>query len=304
MSHFAVLCPGQGGQSPAMFDLPLAHARGRAVLDAFGAAAGIDLVARARAGDRLFDNAFAQPALVAAALATWAVLEPLLPEPRLFAGYSVGELSAWGCAGAWSVDDCAQVATMRAREMDRSTPPGCAMLAVRGLREPEVATFADGLPLAIVSGADHVVLAGDAVRLAAVAERLVAHGATTRILDVRVPSHTPVLHGASEEFRSALAALPPRDVTVPVLRGVDGQPCSHGSEATSALSDAIAHTVRWDRCLERLAESGVNVLLELGPGSALARIASESDGAFSARSVSDFRSLDGVASWLRRQLDA
>lgn len=300
---FAILCVGQGSQSPGMFDLALAHPRGREVIEASCDAVGLDLVARARSGDNLFDNAFAQPALVTASLATWAVLEPHLSTPHLFAGYSVGELAAWGCAGAWTAAACATIATMRARVMGDETPAGCGMLAVRGLRHGEVASLAGDLYQAIVNGVDHVVLAGDGASLATAADRLVACGATVRRLDVRVPSHTPILRSASDRFRDALAASPPRDVAVPVLRGIDGQPSRRGADAAAALAQAISQTIRWDRCEERMAESGANVLLELGPGNALTRIASESNHPFVARSVSDFRSLDGVVAWLLRQLE-
>ncbi len=304
MRDYAVLCVGQGSQSPEMFDLALAHPRGREVVEAFADAIGFDLVARARAGDDLFDNAFAQAALVAASLATWVVLEASLPAPRLFAGYSVGELAAWGCAGAWTASASATVVTRRARAMDADTPPGCGMLAVRGLRHGEVEALADGLHVAIVNGVDHVVLAGAGASLHAVSDRLVAHGASVRPLDVRVPSHTPILRGASEAFRDALAETPPRDVAVPVLRGIDGRACRRGADATDALARAISGTIRWDRCEAQMAESGALVLLELGPGNALTRIAAEAEQPFVARSVSDFRSLDRVAAWLLRQLDA
>lgn len=303
MRDYAVLCVGQGSQSPEMFDFALAHPAGREVVEAFADAIGLDLVAHARTGNDLFENAFAQPALVAASLATWAVLGAHLPEPRLLAGYSVGELAAWGCSGAWSAAECAAIATTRARVMDEATPVGCAMLAVRGLRRGEVAALAGDLHRAIVNGVDHVVLAGDEARLAAASERLVTRGATVRRLQVRVPSHTPILRAASDAFRDALVTSPPRDVAIPVLRGVDGQPCRRGADAGDALARAISQTIRWDRCEEQMAEAGALVLLELGPGNALTRIASESEHPFISRSVADFRSLDSVVAWLIRQLE-
>ena len=75
-----------------------------------------------------------------------------------------------------------------------------------------------------------------------------------------------------------------------------------GVDGADALARAIARTIRWDRCQQQLVESGVGIVLELGPGHALARMAAESMPDVAARSVSDFRSLDGVAQWLTRQL--
>ncbi|HMW30687.1 MAG TPA: ACP S-malonyltransferase, partial [Plasticicumulans sp.] len=47
---------------------------------------------------------------------------------------------------------------------------------------------------------------------------------------------------------------------------------------------------------------GCTVLLELGPGSGLSRMARDRHPELAARSVADFRSLDGAAGWVARML--
>jgi len=54
-----------------------------------------------------------------------------------------------------------------------------------------------------------------------------------------------------------------------------------------------------DACLE----AGVTVALEMGPGAALARMLQARHPQIACRSVAEFRSLDGIHSWLGRQLD-
>ena len=305
MAEFALLCPGQGSQSPEMFDFALGHSRGREVIEAFEATLGLGLVARARANERLFDNTFAQPALVAVALANWAVLAPDLPSPLLFAGYSVGEVSAWGCAGAWDAAWCARVAAERARLMDADSPADCGMLAVRGLRHEELVVLASSLHVAIINDPHHLVLAGKLADIELADGSLTAHGATTRRLDVRVPSHTPLLAGACRALGQFLQSVPMRDVPVPVLRGIDGLALRHGAQGKLALEQAVSHTIRWDLCQRTIAESGVRVLLELGPGRSLTKISAdqETESLIVGRSIADFRSADGIARWLERQLE-
>lgn len=304
MADFAVLCPGQGSQSSEMFDFALAHPRGREAIDDIQAALDFDLVARARANDRLFDNEFAQPALAMVALSTWAILAPDLPPPLLFAGYSVGEVSAWACAGAWSAAAGARVAATRAQIMDAHCPPGHGMLAVRGLRHDELAVITEGLQTAIVNSVDHHVLAGSETAIDAAVNVLAQHGANVRRLDVHVPSHTSYLAAASPAFQQFLESTAMRDPTTPVLRGIDGRPGRTVSEAASALSRAISETVRWDLCLRELAEAGVRVVLELGPGRSLSKMMTADDGsAIAARSIADFRSAEGVLRWVERQLE-
>lgn len=307
MRDYAIVCPGQGTQSPDMFDLVAAHPRGLAVLQAFGAALGRDLVAEAQAGTGLHANAWAQPALVALARASWEILAPELPAaPAAFAGYSVGEVSAWSCAGAWDVATSARIAATRAAMMDAASPPGSGMLAVRGLPLRAIGEQADaaGLHVAIVNGDDHAVLAGPTAALDAAEAALAPRGAWLRRLEVQVPSHTPLLAAAAERFATVVADTPPQAPAAPVLRGIDGRRCFDAPGGLAALARAIAEPVRWADCTRELSESGVRVVLELGPGRSLAKLLAEAQPDIDVRSVADFRSWRGVADWLRARLDA
>lgn len=303
MHEYAILCPGQGGQTPQMFDLVASHPDGRAVLEAFGDVLSTDLVARARAADRLFDNDNAQPALVALACATWAVLEPMLPAPALFAGYSVGEVSAWSCAGAFDHRNAATTARARAAAMTAHAPASCGMLATGGLPIPALLSHAEGMHLAIVNDDDHIVLGGTAHDLEAAQERLVRHGAWIRRLDVHVPSHTPLLAGASAEFGAWLQPVPLRPASAPVIRGIDGRRCLRSDDLKEALPRAIAEPIRWIDCQREIGECGARVWLELGPGRALTRLAESAEAKPVTRSVADFRSLEAAAAWVVRQLE-
>lgn len=302
MPDFAVICPGQGSQFPDMFELAVADVRAREVLERFSDALSVDLVAHARRGDDLFGNAYAQPALVALASATWAALAPDVPEPVAFAGYSVGEVSAWSCAGAWSPEQAAQVVQSRAACMDRYAPPDCGMLAVRGVLLEQMQAGRDVF-VAIVNDADHAVLAGSRPALLQAEQALKAAGAWTRLLDVHVPSHTPLLQPAAEAFRLGLARVPLQRLSIPVLRGLDGARCWDQAACLEALPRAVAEPIRWVDCMHGLVESGARVVLELGPGRSLTKLCGDSGLSLRARSVNDFRSFGAATEWLRRQLD-
>ncbi len=73
--------------------------------------------------------------------------------------------------------------------------------------------------------------------------------------------------------------------------------------AIDHLARQLAQTIHWADCMDTAAEMGINVALELGPGSALSRMLSERHPAIACRSASDFRSIDGIIKWLERQLD-
>ena len=275
MSGLALLCPGQGGQHPAMFDLAAASEPGAAALARCAAVLGWDPLRRARAGGaEVYANAVAQPLVCAAEAATWEALRPVLPSPRAVLGYSLGELAAYACAGALATEEAAALAVARAAAMDAAAPAGAGLLALRGpwrARGGALVTEA-GAEVAIVNGPDHVVVGGRAAALDALEARAPALGATAVRIPVSVPAHTGLLKDAVAPFAEALARSPLRDPTVPVLAGTTATPVRTRAEAVAALSAALASRIEWARCVAGAAELGCTVFLELGPGGALARI--------------------------------
>jgi [acyl-carrier-protein] S-malonyltransferase len=305
VSGLAVLCPGQGGQHAALLDLALASEPGAEVARRAADALGWDPARRAReAGGAIFANAVAQPLLCTAALATWEALRQDLPAPRVFAGYSLGELAAHGCAGALSPEDTVALAARRAELMDALAPPGAGLVALRGipLARAEALAARAGAELAIVNGPDHCVVGGESGPLAEVERRAAAEGATAVRLPVSVPAHTGLLAGAVAPFAAALAGSGLADPPTPVVAGVSGAPVRTRAAAIAALSEQLAARLEWARCLAAVAELGCTVLLELGPGNALARMAAEAVPEAKARSVADFRTLGGAARWVASAL--
>ncbi|MNR79309.1 Malonyl CoA-acyl carrier protein transacylase [compost metagenome] len=305
MSALAIACPGQGAQHPQMFALALQSDAARAVLAEYTDVTGVDVVALAASGQDLFSNRNAQLLICGAALATWAALQERLPQPELFIGYSVGELAAYGCAGAWSVREMGLLVPQRALFMDQVAPHNAGMLALKGIAASALADVCEryNLELAIVNGADHFVLGGLRSDIESAVTDLTAAGHWCKALDVAIPSHTALMQAAVAPFRQALRQTPAHPLIAPVLAGINGL---SDAEATIAdtLSAQIAEPVRWQDCMNTTLERGVTVVLELGPGRALSRMFDELGVAVEARSVEDFRTLDGIVKWVETRLNA
>jgi [acyl-carrier-protein] S-malonyltransferase len=60
----------------------------------------------------------------------------------------------------------------------------------------------------------------------------------------------------------------------------------------------VAAPINWADCMDALVESGCNILLELGPGDALARMFHSRHASIPCRSVAEFGSFAGVARWV------
>lgn len=306
MSSFSLLCSGQGAQSPDLFTRFPFTEKGLAlkqrILDS--GAMEADLVAwltdPSRNSDAIFQNHFSQPLLCLYQIMVWAELEPFLPRPVLVAGYSLGELTAYSCAGAVAPEDLVRLATLRARLMDTAGPSG-RLIAVTGLAAA-AASAPDGAHLAIAISEEHCVIGCLATRAESLAEELKTAGAKDAVvLPVTIASHTPILDAAVEPFRAALQQVAWQTPQIPVLAGISGTKILRREQMEESLPEQIHHTIRWDRIQRRFLESGSRVLLELGPGHQLAHMALSLR--LEARGVDEFRSPQGVATWVKSAME-
>jgi len=309
MSLFAILCSGQGAQSPDLFaQFPFTDkgfALKQRILEAgcLEAEVAAWLAHPTAAPDAIYQNHYSQPLLCLFQAMIWAELEDGLPLPGLIAGYSLGELSAYGCAGAITTEDVLRLAGMRARAMDTAAATG-ELLAVTGL-SIEAATAAAtpaGGYVAIVIGDDHCVLGCLATQAIAVMDAMRAAGAREVIpLHVSVASHTPLLDAAVEPFRKALQTAAWSTPRMPILAGINSAKVLRREQMELWLPEQIHHAIRWDRIQQRMRESNCHVFLELGPGRQLAHMAA--GAGVEARSVEEFRSIDGILAWVAKALD-
>ncbi len=169
----AIVCPGQGSQTPGFLAPWLELPGVREHLEALSDAAGLDLVAHGTVSDEetIKDTAVAQPLIVAAGLvAARQLLDTgALTAATVVAGHSVGEITAAAVAGALTEDDAVTFVRERANAMARAAaaaPTG--MSAVLGGDPDDVAQVLAGLGLtaANANGGGQVVAAGTLEQLA------------------------------------------------------------------------------------------------------------------------------------------
>ncbi|WP_018043358.1 hypothetical protein [Methylobacterium sp. 88A] len=306
----AVLLSGQGGQHPAMFDLVADHPAAQEIFAAATLLLGADPRDLARTGGpALHGNRTGQILCCVAGLAAWTVLRDGSHGRVVLAGYSIGDLAAWGCAGRFSPAAILQLAAARAEAMDEASGPGYGLAGLRGLSRARVAALVEehGCHLAILNAADSVVAGGAVADLESLCARALASGAARAVLlPVHTPSHTPLLAAASARFRAELARaeiLPPSRLGPPprLLSGLDGAPVFDAAKGLDKLAEAISRTIDWAACLDGIREAGARAVLELGPGHALATMARDAMPGAAVHAVSDFRSLSGLTDWLAAQ---
>ncbi|MFA4929690.1 MAG: fatty acid synthase subunit beta domain-containing protein, partial [Patulibacter sp.] len=102
-------------------------------------------------------------------------------------------------------------------------------------------------------------------------------------LPVDVPFHTPGLAAAQARFVGWLAdageafALPTADgLGLPVLSPIDGTDLRDAADLTATVLDSqFTAPVRWDAVCRRIGERGADWVLDLGPGTAAARLTAD-----------------------------
>lgn len=300
-----------------MFDLVRHDVHGAAILQQYqlarllaGAASDASsnsLEACLQEPSLLFANRYAQPLIVAAGMAAWDCLRQDLPPPDLVAGYSVGELTAYGVAGMWTAATALDVARLRAEYMDDclAAGPPQGLLAISGLSLVRAAPLLAQrcLHIAIQTDSDSCIVGGGRAELLAAQAQFSALGARTSLLPVSIASHTPLMAAAAAPFAALLAAVPWQPVRSLLLAGVSGMPLSTPDAARSALLAQLTTTIDWTACMDACAEQGICVALELGPGAALSRMLQQRHAHIACRSLSDFRTLGGARKWLQSQIE-
>jgi [acyl-carrier-protein] S-malonyltransferase len=254
----------------------------------------------------MFENHVAQPLIVGATLAMWEALRRRIPAPSLVAGYSVGELSAYGVAGALEPIDAVRLAAARATLMDAAAATASqALVAIGGLPVERARTLAhaDAFDIAIITGHDSCIAGGLEATLPHLELAVASAGGRLQRLPVGIASHTPLMAPAVAPFAAALLAAPFREQACPVLSGIGAEKVGSKAQAVETLSRQLSETIVWSDCMDAAAEAGMTVALELGPGAALARMLQARHPQIACRSVADFRSLDGIVAWLGRHFD-
>lgn len=274
----AIVCPGQGSQTPGFLNDWLHVAGVRDHLQDLSVITDRDLIAHGTESDEetIKDTAVAQPLIVAAGLVTArALLGDTLPPNTVLAGHSVGEITASALAGALSEGDAMTFVRERANAMAEAAaeqPTG--MAAVLGGDPQEVldAIEQHGLTAANANGGGQTVAAGTMEQIKALSEN---PPAKARVIPLKVAGafHTEHMAPAVGVLKELSAKLDPADPAVPLLSNYDGKPVADGKANLASLVAQVSRPVRWDQCMEQLAAMGVTGILELAPAGTLVALA-------------------------------
>lgn len=278
----AIVCPGQGAQKPGFLAPWLELPGVDEALGALSAAAEVDLLRHGTVSDAetIKDTAVAQPLLVAAGIIAAGQIGPqddgpAVPPAGVYAGHSVGEVTAAALSGVLTAEAAMQLVAVRSRAMAKAAaavPTG--MAAVVGGSRAEVIDTIErhGLHAANINSAAQVVAAGDVDAIQALA----ADGpAKARVIPLQVAGafHTPFMAEARSELAAFAPQLTTADPSVPLVSNAGGEVVTDGSRYLGLIVEQVASPVDWEACMGVLRERGVTAILEIAPAGTLTGLA-------------------------------
>lgn len=284
-ANLAFVFPGQGSQKIGMLaDLAAEYDVVAQVFAEASEVLGYDLWDRVQNGeqDAINMTECTQPLLLAASVAIWRVWqEKGGAVPAFMAGHSLGEWSALVCAGAVPFKDAVSLVRQRGKFMQEAVPAGVgAMAAIIGLEDEKIVSICadseQGECVAAVNfnSPGQVVIAGSVAAVERAMAACKEAGAKRALpLPVSAPFHTEMMRPAAERLAAQVAATEFSAPVIPVVHNVNAQTESDPEAIKALMIEQIYSPVQWTACVEALSKSGVENLVECGPGKVLSGLA-------------------------------
>ncbi len=276
----AILYAGQGSQHAGMgADLYASSPVFRRVLDEAAAAVDFDLKATCfEDPEGVIDQTqYTQPCMVAFAAGVTAMLAEEGIRPEYAAGLSLGEYSALECAGVLDAKTAVELVAFRGKAMAKASEGlACGMTAVLALDRDRLQACCDeASALGVVQICNYncpgqLVIGGQKAAVDRAAE-LAKEAGAKRCLPLKVsgPFHTALMHPAGVALAERFAGVTFAPMRMPVLFNCLGHEKAPADSIADLLVRQVQSSVYLEDTIRRLAELGVDTVVEIGPGRAI-----------------------------------
>jgi [acyl-carrier-protein] S-malonyltransferase len=299
---YSIVFPGQGSQSLGMLsDLNSNFPLVSEVFQEASDSISIDLwkiLNENQEALNLTENT--QPIMLAAGYATYKVLsEETNLSPVSMAGHSLGEYSALVASNSINFFDAVQLVRKRGELMQTAVPSGTgSMAAILGLDDAAITNICQkasnkGVVEAVnFNSPGQVVIAGEKDAVAHACELMKEAGAKRAlVLPVSVPSHCSLMKEAAAKFKTYIESVEFKTSNTKVIHNVDADYAGDIKDIRAKLVEQLYMPVLWASSVNKMKESGVEKLIEVGPGKVLSGLTRRIDKSLSASAIIDVSSL-------------
>ena len=240
-----------------------------------------------------------QPAILAASVAAWRVLNAKGLTPTYVAGHSLGEYSAHVAAGTIAFADAVRTVRNRGKYMQEAVPVGVgAMAAILGMDLETITVVCDHAAQgevcqpANINSPEQIVISGHTAAVERATKLADEHGAKrAKILPVSAPFHCLLMKPAQDRLAADLHSVSFRKPAVPVVCNVDAASLDDADRSRDALIRQVTGPVKWEQSMRMLIAQGVRTFVEVGPGKVLSGLMRQIDRSKTCLNASDQVSL-------------
>lgn len=262
--------------------------------------------------EELSKTRFTQPCMVSFAVGVTDLLKEKNIVPDYVCGLSLGEYSALYAAEVLTREEVLNLVAFRGKVMeeavqgrevgmaavlmmDRDTIVSCCKSASNFLRE-------EGL---IVQAANfncpgQIVISGDKKAVDLAVELLKEQGAKKVIpLKVSGPFHTSLMKPAGDLLATRLSTVSFKDAKAKVIFNATGKPMAEGETYEALLEKQVQSSVYLEDSIRYMVESGVDTIVEIGPGNAISKFVKKTAPDVKVYSIDSVEDFEGVVGELK-----
>ena len=304
------LYAGQGSQHPGMgADLYRTFDAFRAVLDSAEVDFDLKKVSFEDPDGILNETRYTQPCMVAFAAGLTAVLRQEGIKPAVAAGLSLGEYSALHAAGVFDAATAVKLVAFRGRAMEEAAAGReSAMMAVLNLdRAPlqECCDEAGDLGCVVIANYNcpgQLVIGGEKAAVEKAATLAKEKGAR-RCLPLKVsgPFHTPLMAPAGDALRNYFQGVDFAQPRIPVIFNCLGDVKDESVTIQDLLVRQVQSSVFMEDSIRKMAAMGVDGIVEIGPGKALAGFVKKTVPEMPVISVETVEDVEALKAWIKER---
>ena len=304
------LYAGQGSQHPGMgADLYRTFDAFRAVLDSAEVDFDLKKVSFEDPDGILNQTRYTQPCMVAFAAGLTAVLRQEGIEPAVAAGLSLGEYSALHAAGVFDAATAVKLVAFRGRAMEEAAAGReSAMMAVLNLDRASLQACCDeagDLGCVVIANYNcpgQLVIGGEKAAVEKAAALAKEKGAR-RCLPLKVsgPFHTPLMAPAGDALRDYFQGVDFAQPQIDVIFNCLGDVKDDSVTIQDLLVRQVQSSVFMEDSIRKMAAMGVDGIVEIGPGKALAGFVKKTVPEMPVISVETVEDVEALKAWIKER---